>query len=110
MPTVTVLPAGGEIELQPGESLMRGAHRLGYWWPTVCGGHARCGACISRVVEGMQDAGLVNEAEQKVIDQFQLGAPAAENMRLACQLVPTADLVVFKARVRPEDSRIGNTF
>lgn len=67
---------------------------------SVCGGRARCSTCRVRVVEGLEDLPPASEAEQLVLRR--VGAPS--NVRLACQLRPTADLAVstlLPARLEP---------
>ncbi|MES2667218.1 MAG: adenylate/guanylate cyclase domain-containing protein [Pseudomonadota bacterium] len=54
----------------------------------VCGGRARCSTCRVRVIEGMEKLPAVSAAEAMVLRR--VGAPW--NVRLACQLRPTADL------------------
>ena len=44
MRVVRVEPAGVDIPVDDGETLMAAAVRAGYRWPTVCGGQAQCGA------------------------------------------------------------------
>jgi adenylate cyclase len=57
---------------------------------SVCGGKARCSTCRVRIIEGQEHLPLMSEAEQKVLNR--IGAPG--NVRLACQLRPTADVTV----------------
>ncbi len=57
---------------------------------SVCGGRARCSTCRVRVIEGNETLPLPSEAEIKVLKR--VAAPA--NVRLACQLRPTADLTI----------------
>lgn len=67
---------------------------------SVCGGRARCSTCRVRVVEGLEDLPPASDLEQLVLRR--VGAPA--NVRLACQLRPTADLAVstlLPARLEP---------
>ena len=54
----------------------------------VCGGRARCSTCRVRVIEGMEKLPPVTAAEAIILRR--VGAPW--NVRLACQLRPTADL------------------
>ncbi len=55
---------------------------------SVCGGRARCSTCRIRVLEGLERQPPAHDLEQKVLNR--VGAPY--NVRLACQLHPTADL------------------
>ena len=56
----------------------------------VCGGRARCSTCRVRVLEGLDQLPPASVTEQQVLRR--VGAPA--NVRLACQLRPTADLTI----------------
>jgi adenylate cyclase len=57
---------------------------------SVCGGRARCSTCRVRVLAGLQDQPPASEAELLVLRR--VGSPP--NVRLACQLRPTANLTV----------------
>ena len=57
---------------------------------SVCGGRARCSTCRVRVLEGQDQLPAASVTEQQVLRR--VGAPA--NVRLACQLRPTADLTI----------------
>ncbi len=57
---------------------------------SVCGGRARCSTCRVRVVEGYESLPPPSETEIKVLKR--VAAPA--NVRLACQLRPTANLTI----------------
>lgn len=57
---------------------------------SVCGGRARCSTCRVRVVEGMELQPPALENELKVLKR--IGAPS--NVRLACQLHPSADIAI----------------
>jgi 2Fe-2S ferredoxin len=103
---VRVEPSGITLDVHDGETVMAAARRAGYRWPTICGGLADCGACAVEVlqsgaalptpttVEGMRLNVLVER--RRYPDR---------TYRLACQLVPTADVVVRKTGVVPDDPR-----
>ena len=57
---------------------------------SVCGGRARCSTCRVRVLEGLDQLPAASVTEQQVLRR--VGAPT--NVRLACQLRPTADLTI----------------
>ena len=57
---------------------------------SVCGGRARCSTCRVRVIEGQESLPPPTETEITVLKR--VAAPA--NVRLACQLRPTADLTI----------------
>src|SRR5579875_3118095 len=52
MPRVVIQPAGYAIEARHDETIMGAARRLGYYWPTTCGGQAICTTCVCLVEEG----------------------------------------------------------
>ena len=54
----------------------------------VCGGRGRCSTCRIRVLGGLEALPPASPAEQAVLDR--IGAEA--DVRLACQLRPTADI------------------
>lgn len=104
MPSVRVEPLGVEIEVAEGESVMGAAQRQGYRWPTICGGQAECTACWVVVEEGEEHCPAPDAHEREkiaVIPARTLYEP--KPARLACQLRPTGDLVVFKRGVKQED-------
>ena len=57
---------------------------------SVCGGRGRCSTCRVRVVHGLHSLPPAKPAEVRVLQR--VGAPP--NVRLACQLRPTADLSI----------------
>lgn len=63
-------------------------HRIPH--ASVCGGRARCSTCRVRVVEGHETLPAPSETEVQVLKR--VAAPA--NVRLACQLRPTANLTI----------------
>jgi len=99
--SVWVEPAGIDLSVEDGETVMAAAVRSGYRWPTVCGGQAQCGVCVLRVVSSGElpppsplEAGRLAVVPERILD------PSAV-LRLACQLRVEADgLVVFKRGVR----------
>lgn len=52
---VAVRPLGAELEVLDGEDLFSAAQRLGYRWPTVCGGKGTCRTCFVVVDEGTEN-------------------------------------------------------
>ena len=102
MARVTILPANLEIEVNPGDTLMGAAQRLGLYWPTTCGGQAICTTCLSEIVSG---AGLLAEMgrnERKTLVAERGEAILARPMRLACQAIVLKDgvMTVNKPGVR----------
>jgi adenylate cyclase len=88
---VTVTYTGGpKVSAPHGLSLLEVSRLHNIPHACVCGGRARCSTCRVRVVEGLAEQPLADETERKVL--LRVGAPA--NVRLACQLRPTADLQI----------------
>ena len=103
---VRVEPAGIELDVAPGETVMAAAVRTGYRWPTVCGGLAECGVWVLRVVSvpgapgpGLAPPSPLEAARLAEVPERKLQPD--EEWRLACQLRPDAPgLVVHKRGVR----------
>jgi adenylate cyclase len=86
---ITVTYANGPAVMVPiGSTLLEisRAHRIPH--ACVCGGRARCSTCRVRVIEGLEGQPAALDNEIKVLKR--VGAPS--NVRLACQLKPTADI------------------
>lgn len=99
-PRIRVEPKGIELDAAVGETVMAAARRLGFTWPTVCGGNAECGVCALEVVAG--GAAL---APPTVEEAARLAALPERRLypdrtyRLACRLVGVDGLVVRKRGV-----------
>jgi 2Fe-2S ferredoxin len=102
MPIVRVEPKGIELAVLEGETIMEAANRLGYQWPTVCGGQASCTTCSCEVEMGADALEPMSRLERTELERV---FPTLERrglpVRLACQARPTADVVVIKRGVRP---------
>jgi 2Fe-2S ferredoxin len=96
--TVAVRPAGLEMEVLDGEDLFSAAHRLGYRWPTVCGGHGTCRTCFVQVDEGADNCSPVGPLEREGIEA--LRRPVDGRTRLACQLRVVGPVTVTRRGVR----------
>jgi ferredoxin len=76
----------------------------GYYWPSVCGGYAICGACVVRLHEGAENAEAPSELEAGRLAELCFGRDSASgDVRLACQLVPVGPMTIFKIGVRKRD-------
>jgi ferredoxin len=82
--------AGPTIALKPGMTLLELSRSAGIPHASVCGGRGRCSTCRVRVLEGLNT--LPPPAGAEAITLRSVEAPA--NVRLACQIRPTASLVV----------------
>ena len=102
MPTVTVLPADIRFDTRPGETLLGAAQRLGYSWPTVCGGEGQCRTCYAIIEDGEDALSPITALEEEGLDALAIVARrSGKPVRLACQAVPIGDLVVHRTGVRP---------
>lgn len=97
--TVTVEPKGVVVEVPRGQSVFEAAVEQGLRWPTTCEGMGTCHLCAMSVIEGaehLEAAGpLEAEGLAAIVDTARKG-----ELRLACQVRPAGDLVVFKRGVR----------
>jgi len=85
MSRIRILPLEVEIEAAEGETVMGAAQRLGYYWPTTCGGEGRCTTCACEVIEGMALLSPMGRAEQKSLVYERGEAILRTSVRLACQ-------------------------
>lgn len=99
MPIVRVEPSGIELDVKDGETAMAAALRLGYRWPTLCGGEGACSVCRMEVVSGENNLGPKADDEQETLDSAP-GRPRGEHVRLACQASVYGDVVVLKKGVK----------
>jgi ferredoxin len=96
---VRVEPAGIDLGVAPGESIMAAAVRAGYRWPTVCGGEGSCRTCFLEVVDGGDRLSPIGALEREGLDSL---GPIAQGkpVRLACQVKVSGPAVVRKRGVR----------
>jgi 2Fe-2S ferredoxin len=86
----------------PGEAIMKAATRLGYTWPTVCGGQGECKTCVLEVHEGADLLEpMAREEERGLQEAFGALTRRGHALRLACQARPLGGpVVVYKRGVR----------
>jgi adenylate cyclase len=84
-------PDGREIRAPRGFSVLEASRFARVPHASVCGGRGRCSTCRVRVLTPPDELPPPSVAEQRVLKR--VGAPP--NVRLACQLRPTADLSVI---------------
>ena len=94
-----------EYEAAVGETLMDAARRLGYYWPTTCGGQGVCTTCLSEVVSGGDLLAEMGRSERKILAAERGEAILKRPVRLACQatVLHEGTIVVNKAGVRSSD-------
>lgn len=90
---VTVRYVGGPtIETPPGATLLEISRMSAIPHASVCGGRARCSTCRVRVDETFAALPPPSFAEAITLGAIQ----APENVRLACQIRPTAEITVTR--------------
>jgi len=88
---------GPTVALMPGRTLLETSRANGIPHASVCGGRARCGTCQVRVRAGIDGLPTAGFAERAVLRSIE----APVDIRLACQLRPTAPCTV-EVMYRPE--------
>ena len=98
--TVRVEPAGIDLDVADGETVMHAAERLGYRWPTVCHGQAVCTTCFVEVLDGPANLTPPARLERTALASSPVVAVATGEVRLACQARVTGAVTVRKRGVR----------
>ena len=83
-------PGERRVSVRRGTSVLEASRLSGIPHASVCGGRGRCSTCRVRIGEGSVDLPPPSADEEKVLQR--VGAPP--NVRLACQLRPTAPVEV----------------
>ncbi len=83
-------PAGRVVENAPGSSVLETSQLNDIPHAAVCGGRGRCSTCRVRINSDLSALPEPSETESKVLGRVR----AAPDVRLACQLRPTADISV----------------
>ena len=81
---------GPTVAIEPGQTLLEASRAAGVSHASVCGGRARCSTCRVRIEHGGESLPPPHGAEAVTLRA--IGAPP--DVRLACQVRPTADLTV----------------
>jgi adenylate cyclase len=82
---------GRRVSVPRGWTVLEASRSFGIPHAAMCGGRARCTTCRVRVARGAAHCPPPNAEEQRALDRI---APANPDVRLACQLRPTADIAV----------------
>lgn len=96
--SVTVQPSGIRLDPEPDETVFAAAARLGYRWPTICGGNGTCRTCVMAVESGREHCAPIGDLEAEGLDALKEAKDGLH--RLACQTRVTGDVVVTKRGVR----------
>src|SRR5258705_2398947 len=78
-PVVHVEPIGVDLALEPGETIIEAAWRLGYYWPTVCYGQARCTMCAVQVLGGEESLTPIESDEDNALRHW-LACPGRRDL------------------------------
>jgi ferredoxin, 2Fe-2S len=97
---VNVTPDNIVLHCKAGETLIKCAWRHGYYWPTVCGGIADCGACHCELLDGIDDTGILTPAEEIFFRTRPRASKGGNPTRLACCMTINGPVTVFKAGVK----------
>ncbi|HLX79544.1 MAG TPA: adenylate/guanylate cyclase domain-containing protein [Burkholderiales bacterium] len=83
-------PGGREVHVPVGWTVLEASRSAGIPHASVCGGRGRCSTCRVRIAGDPTLQPKPSPLERRVLER--IGAPP--NVRLACQLRPSRDLVV----------------
>jgi adenylate cyclase len=81
---------GPTVELTPGMTLLEISRSAGVPHASLCGGRGRCSTCRVRVEKGLDSLPAPDAVEAATLSAID----APSNVRLACQIHPTAPLTV----------------
>ncbi|MEM8905833.1 MAG: 2Fe-2S iron-sulfur cluster-binding protein [Actinomycetota bacterium] len=101
---VRVEPAGIELEVPEGVSVMTAAQTAGWYWPTICKGNAQCNRCFVEVVDGVEHSVEMLPTEREGLERVRWRGEEREGERLACQLRVTGPMTVRKVGVKRLES------
>jgi len=94
---------GPTVRAANGQTLLETSQANNIPHASICGGKARCSTCRVRVLSGLDEQPPATETERRVLDRI----GATQNVRLACQLRPSANLAIVPLlpaqRTRAED-------
>lgn len=90
MPTVTFLPSGCTIDVEPGDYLLDAAEQAGLPVQQHCGNMAVCGWCRMTVLHGADALSDVERPEQLLMEREAFAA----NERASCRTQVFGDVVV----------------
>ena len=83
-------PDGREVQVPRGFSVLEASRFARIPHASVCGGRGRCSTCRIRIGSGLVSLPPPSPSEKRVLQRV----GAAPNVRLACQLRPTANITV----------------
>ncbi len=83
MATLTIQPAGTQVEFAQGANLLQVLLAAGAQILTRCGGNASCGACHVFITEGRKTVSRLTPVENAKLDTL---VGVGSKSRLACQV------------------------
>ena len=83
-------PSGRVVSIAQGPTVLEASRLNGIPHASVCGGRGRCSTCRVRVGSGSEQLRPPEPSERRVLGRI----GAAPDVRLACQVRPTNDLIV----------------
>ena len=102
--TVTILNHNLKVSCQPGYSLLNNFLINNAPIHTICGGHASCGCCRIKILEGEKGLTQPNEREVKRLGKDLI----SQGWRLSCQTHSLRDITVHmptSSELDPECSK-----
>ena len=97
MATITCLPDGKTISLEPSETILEADLKADIPHAHACGGRAKCSTCRIIVLKGLENCSPRTELEQVIASRLGFSL----EIRLACQTKPQGD-VAFRRLVLNE--------
>jgi ferredoxin len=96
MPRLRIANTGQTVEVDLVTSILVTLQKNGVGIMTSCGGKARCGKCIIRVVKGAENLSKKTPGETTRLASFGSGGDASSpnKMRLACQTYAKGDVEI----------------
>jgi adenylate cyclase len=92
---------GPVVSTPPGPTLLEISHMNGISHAAACGGRGRCSTCRVRIEDGLNTLPPPNFAEAFTLSSIS----APRNVRLACQIRPTAPMIVTRL-IQPNDAAL----
>lgn len=96
---VHVRPGNFDLDVLAGQTLIEAAWGAGYSWPTICQGQGSCLQCFVVIESGA--ANLVPAEDWENEELAYIAEFVQGDLRLACQLRVTGDVVVTRPGVIP---------
>jgi len=103
-PVIRYSPGDRQLPIVPGGSVLETIRAAGIRHASVCGGRGRCSTCRVRV--GLGRAGLTPPSDDERLVLSRLGFDG-DDVRLACQLRPSADVAVTALLPHEDPARAG---